>query len=381
MNFFEDSVLQARKRRHLVCGDYYLCSRTPDATVAVLCDGIGSGVYANVAAITCTNRLMTLLEGGRSLRSACEQVAESMHRARTEEIPFAAFIAVRILPGGQFTAYAYENPGPILIRNGEAQVMEQQFIALTYEIIAESTGILEEGDRLFLCSDGVTHAGLGGGFAAGWGMKGAAEEINAFLRMGGRYDTLLSRVMNTVYHLSGETYWDDTTLAMLTTRPAAELVILTGPPANQMEDKHVVQMFDAAPGKKAICGSTTTDMVARELKRKATLRTMEIAMDRPPEYEMEGIDLITEGAVTLNQVMNLLSENVDLNVSDSPVFRLSKMLLEADRITFLLGGSLNVGQDEDYLFRQLGVEPRRGVVRRLAEHLAKRGKLAFVKRV
>lgn len=83
MKFFEDAVLQARKRGHLVCGDHYLCRRTPEATVLILCDGVGSGVYANVAAVTCASRLYALLEEGCSLRAACSMVAESMHRART----------------------------------------------------------------------------------------------------------------------------------------------------------------------------------------------------------------------------------------------------------------------------------------------------------
>lgn len=381
MKFFEDTALQARKRRHLVCGDYYLCSRTPEATVAILCDGVGSGVYANIAAITCGDRLLELLRGGRSLRAACEEVADSMHRARSEEVPFAAFVAVRILPGGQFTAYAYENPGPILIRQRTAAACEQRFLALRYEMIAESVGMLEEGDSLLLCSDGVTHAGLGGGFATGWELDGVVQEINAFYRQSGPPDRLLPRILHTAFTISGKVYWDDTSLALITCRPAQSLCVLTGPPANRADDRKAVRMFEETPGKKVICGSTTTDIASRALGRPARIVTMDVALDQPPEYAMEGIDLITEGAVTLNQAMNLLEEDIDFSRSDSPVFRLCRLLLEADAITFIVGEGYNAQQGEDHLLRQLGVQPRKRIVRRLAGHLRERGKLVTLRKV
>lgn len=381
MKFFEDSVLQARKRRHLVCGDFYLCERAEEATVMLLCDGIGSGVYANVAAITCGNRLMELLRGGRSLRSACAHVAESMNRARTEEMPFAAFVALRILPGGQFTAYAYENPGPVLIRGGIAAACPQTHISLRYEVIAESAGTLEVGDGLLLCSDGVTHAGLGGGFATGWEIEGVVQEINAFYRQDNAPDRLLSRILRTSYNLSGKAYWDDTSLALVTCRPAEALAVLTGPPATRADDARVVALFEGLPGRKVICGSTTTDIASRALGRPAKLLTMDVTPDSPPEYRMEGIDLITEGTVTLNQAMNLLEEDIDARAGDSPVFRLVEMLLTADAVTFLIGGGYNAEQSGDILFQQLGVKPRQRIVERLAAHLRGRGKLVTVRRV
>lgn len=378
MKFFEDSVLQARKRRHLVCGDFYLCDRTPEATVMILCDGVGSGVYANVAAITCGNRLMALVEGGRSMRSACEQVAESMHRARTEESPFAAFVAVRILPGGQFTAYAYENPGPVLIHHGTAAACAQHYMVSQYEMIAESSGTLELGDMLLICSDGVTHAGMGSGYATGWGLDGVVQEINAHIRRGGTADSLLSRLLHTSYTLSGKAYWDDTSLAMASCREAAELTVLTGPPTNRSDDAKIIRRFMDSPGSKVISGSSTTEIASRELNRPAIIKDMDMSMGSPPEYVMDGIDLITEGAVTLNQVMNLIvEEDIDFSGSSSPVFKFCQMLLKADAITFLVGCGYNPAH-EDPLFRQLGVKPRQRIIGRIAAYLKERGKLVSV---
>lgn len=379
MKFFQEEVLQARKARHLVCGDYFLCDRTPEATVMILCDGIGSGVYANVAAITCGDRLKALLEGSFSLRAACEQVAESMHRARSEETPFAAFVAARILPGGQYTVYAYENPGPIHIHQGIARALKERYIAVKYEMIAEYSGVLEEGDMLMLCSDGVTHAGLGGGFATGWEIGGVVEEINAFFHQDGVPERLLSRILHTSYNISGKVYWDDTSLVLIHCRRAAELTVLTGPPINRAEDANVIRLFMEAPGQKVICGSSTTEIASRELKRPAEIVSMNLLPGHPPEYKMEGVDLICEGAVTLNQTMNLLLEDIDFTIFDTPVFRLCRMLLEADSVSFIVGCGYNPAH-EDPLFRQLGVKPRQRIISRIADHLKDRGKLVSVRK-
>ena len=99
--YVEEHTAQATKHGQAVCGDHRIVVRSPEGTIAVLCDGIGSGIYANIAAITCSNRLATLLAGGVPIQEACAMVADSMHRARTEDIPYCAFTAARIQNNGQ----------------------------------------------------------------------------------------------------------------------------------------------------------------------------------------------------------------------------------------------------------------------------------------
>lgn len=381
MKYIKDTLAQAYKDHHRVCGDHYVCERTDKATLMVLCDGVGSGVYANVAAITCAARLSELMREGRTLRTAAMRVAESMNRARTEEMPFSAFTVLRILPSGHFACYAYENPGPILIRNGTAEALTQTFVALRYEIIAESSGMLAEGDSLLICTDGVTHAGLGGGYAVGWELPGVVQEINSYFVQGGALDRLPFRLLKTVNQISGRAFWDDTSIAMATCRKAKTLTVLTGPPENRADDRRAATMLAEAEGKRAICGSSTAEIAARELGRRVRMLSMDVSFGSPPEYGMDGIDLITEGAVTLNQAMNLLLESIDLTLKDTAVFKLCRLMLEADMVTFLVGKGLNIDQDEDPLLRQLGVKPRSRIVEELAEHLRSVGKGVRIVRV
>ena len=374
MKFFEDIIRQSIKTGKIVCGDSYLCERSFDYTALILCDGIGSGVYANIAAISCASRLSELIRSGLSQGHACEMVADSMHRARQEDIPFSAFSAARILHDGQFTVYSYEAPEPILIRNGVATVLKPRFYTAGYEVIGESSGTLNIGASLLLCSDGASQAGLGHGFTFGIGAEGIAEYINYCISRGISLQDIPEKILEMTARLSGGRHEDDTTVALLTCRTAREITILSGPPSIKSKDRAFVERFMASPGKHAVCGSTTAEVLARELSREIHLKSPGTSFGNPPEYEMEGVDMITEGAVILNQINNILDENPELFVHNTPAERLCAMLMETDVVTFIVGRSINDAHNE-LVFKQLGILPRDTTIRLISDKLTKKGKL------
>lgn len=376
MKFFEDIVSRNIKTGAIVCGDHTICSRSVEGTVFVLCDGVGSGIYANIAAISCSNRIIELLKRGVSVRSAAETVASSMHRARTEEVPFSAFAAAVILPDGQFKVYTYEAPEAMIIKNGTASVLAPEFFTAGYEVVGEVTGSLDIGDTLVLCSDGVTQAGLGHGHGFGIGINNVAAFINRILQPGADLYALPSMITDMCKGLMGGKYEDDTTLAVLRCREAEELTVMTGPPSKPAMDKEYVDKFISMPGRKAVCGSSTADIVARETGRKVRMIKTGNAFGTPPEYEIDGIDLTTEGVIMLNQVYNILGESIENFTENSAVERLCMMLLEADVIHLMIGNAMNDAH-EAMLFRQVGVRVRRTAVRLLAEKLREKGKLVI----
>ncbi|PKM86068.1 MAG: hypothetical protein CVU87_13280, partial [Firmicutes bacterium HGW-Firmicutes-12] len=261
MKYIEDIVKQESKHNQIVCGDTFLCERTIENTEFVLCDGIGSGIYANIAALTCANRLIELFRTGVSLRYACEKVADSMHRARKEEIPFSAFSVAKILNDGQFTVYTYEAPIPILIKDGRAQPLKPYFYTASYEIIGESSGTLGIGDALVLCSDGATQAGLGNGYFFGIEVEGVADYINTRLTYGGNLFDLPQEIIKMCCKVSGGNYADDITVAVLKCREAAQLTVMSGPPSVKTKDPVITKRFISSPGTRVVCGSTTADIL------------------------------------------------------------------------------------------------------------------------
>lgn len=374
MKFFEDIVGQANKHKKIVCGDAFLCERTMDYTEFVLCDGIGSGVYANIAAISCASRLIELFRNGVSQEAACEMVADSMHRARQEDIPFSAFNAAKILHDGQFTVYSYEAPVPLYIKDGFATVLKPRFYAAGDEEIGESSGRLDVGDCLVLCSDGVTQAGLGHGYTFGIGAEGLAGFINQCFSKGVTLEELPDRILEMTEQVSMGRHEDDTTVSIIHCREANEITMLSGPPSDKSKDRLFVERFITASGKRVICGSTTAELAARELRREIGLKSAGTSFGSPPEYTMEGVDMITEGAVILNQIYNILGENPDSFAFGSPVERLCAMLTYADVVTLMIGRSINNAHTQ-LLFKQLGIRPRDATIKLIAERLRQMGKL------
>ncbi|MGD0659086.1 MAG: SpoIIE family protein phosphatase, partial [Syntrophorhabdales bacterium] len=159
--YVETIVAQSAKRTGMVCGDFVMVDRMDEATTAILADGIGTGVKARVAAVMYANRLMELIRLGFTLREACAKVIDTMHEARTSDIPFAAFSVCRVLRSGHATILSYEIPSPILVDKHLAAYLPQpRSYPLGLEMIAETNCTLDHGDGIVLVSDGVTQAGL-----------------------------------------------------------------------------------------------------------------------------------------------------------------------------------------------------------------------------
>ena len=376
MNYVADHLFQKNKAGHIVCGDYCVCERTVNGTVYIVCDGIGSGVYANIAAITSAERILEHIRLGSSLRMACEMVASSMHRARTESIPFAAFSAAMVSPDNQFTIYTYEAPNPIYVQSGRATVLTPRIYTTGYEMIGEHTGKFRVGDYLLLTSDGATQAGMGHGYHFGIGSDGIAESISRNFRDSGDIGVLMEGILQNCADISGGKHEDDTTLALLHNRKPVELTLLTGPPSKKSMDATYATIIKGAVGKTIICGSTTMEIISRELSVPIEPIINKSNLGGPPEYLIEGIDLATEGAITLNQVFNVLGEDMEFMQRDSCVKRMCMMLLESDVIHLHIGKAVNDAH-EDLFFKQVGVRVRRAVIGMIVEKLQKMGKLVI----
>ena len=175
MFFYESVVQQAIKHHQKVCGDYVSCTRLKTGSYFGVFDGIGSGIYANIAATECATRWSAMIEKGLSFSETCEKMAAGMHDARTKAFPFMAFNCAKMTPKGHAQVFTYEAPKPIMVRNGVIHVIEPHYYTVGYEIIGESRATFEPGDQLLLFSDEVSQAGLGNGYTFGWGEQGLSE--------------------------------------------------------------------------------------------------------------------------------------------------------------------------------------------------------------
>jgi hypothetical protein len=372
----EVETAQSSKRPEWPCGDVTACDRNEAATTIVCADGIGSGVHAHIAAELCVSRLLELLRLGTSLQKATASIVRSMERNREPKGAFAAFTVARILNDGMATILAYEAPATILISRRHAVTLPTRSTELGGAIVAESECCLEADDALLLMSDGITQAGLGHGLPQGWQTEGVLRFVNHGLREG----RLLKEIVDSV-HCEARRLWveggDDCTAVMALCRRGQIVNILTGPPSSPGSDVPFVRRFLQSEGLKIVCGGTTAEIVGRVLGVPLSVEREPQSMVAPPRYELPGIDLVTEGAVTLNQAYNVLDEDLGNFIEDSGVTELCALLQVADRVNLFVGGAKNKASG-NISFRQCGILTRENIVPLIAQKLRVAGKLVVV---
>ena len=375
--YVEVAAAQAAKKQARICGDLILEERHANVSMILICDGIGSGARANLACHLFGKRLFGLMHQGYTARQACGRLMESMHRARSEDVLFAAFTLVRVLADGNVTILSYEMPAPIYYDRVRAYVAEQRHFTMSHEVLAESNFQLRENNGIVICSDGVTQAGLGVGASLGWGSANLAEYVSDILAAGVKNKDLPQSIVSEARLISEGIYGDDTTAVVISARTGNSVTVLAGPANDPNDDDAVVQEFLDNPGIKVICGSTTADIVCRYLGTKPKLLNTAPGFN-PPQYEVEGIDLVTEGSFALNQLRNMLDNPPDELDEDSCMSKLYRLLTTADRIEFIVGNAYNPG-NKAMIFRQLGILSKLDMVEHIAAALRQRGKLVIVR--
>ena len=375
----EVEVAQSPKYPGRPCGDVVVCERTVGGTTLLCADGIGSGMHAHIAAQMCAGRMMGLLRRGFSLRKAFTSLVDTMQHRRDPSKPFAAFSLARVRPDGMATILNYDAPPPIYLSRHSAASLSPRTMELGGALICESTCHLESGEGLMLMSDGITQAGLGGGLAMGWQTEGVIRFVTDCIRQKTPFVEIPWQV-----HDHARELWkrggDDCTAVLARCRHGEIVNLLTGPPARPEDDVRVVHDFLQQKGIKIVCGGSTAEIVARVMGVEVDIEQNPTSLVAPPRYEIPGIDLVTEGAVTLNQVYNLMDEDVGCLKEDSGVTELCALLNIADRVNFVVGGAKNHATD-DISFRQRGILVRKQIVPLLADRLREIGKLVVVDRV
>ncbi len=371
---------QSAKYAGSACGDVVKVHRTATATLLACADGLGSGIKANLAATMCISRLIKLMDGGFSLREAFATLVRTMNDAREPGLPFAAFSVVRFLSNGETTVLSYEMPPPVLVAYNTVAPLRQRPVERNGALIGEASCYLDEGEALMLVSDGITQAGLGNGMGEGWGMEGLCRYVRSRLSSKQPMGELADLVHNEARRYWGEHGGDDCTATAAVCRKGRVVTLFTGPPISKKKDYAVATRFLQNDGVKVLCGATTAKLVAQHLGKSLEVSDDSLQSIAPPHYRLDGIDLVTEGAVTLNQVYNILEENPENYEPNSGVSKLCGLLRDADRINFIVGRSPNLAEG-DIAFRQQGILPRTTIVPLIAQKLEETGKLVVVEYV
>lgn len=381
---------QVTKHRKRVCGDTFLFRRIKEEgrLIAVLSDGLGSGIKANVLSTLTATMALNYTAGFHDLRKSAETIMETLPVCSERGISYATFAIVDIDAAGEVRIINYDNPPPIVIRNGvqmdvETLVIEGTAVARKYRVTLGSFK-LTFGDRIILFSDGVSQAGMGSRpYPLGWGNADVGDFVETLLKIDGKIParTLAKEIVGRALEIDLYTAHDDTSCAVVHYRRSRELLIVTGPPVKRENDVRMARTVATFPGKKIVCGGTTAKIIGRELGREITFRMDDLLSNLPPVSHMEGIDLVTEGIITLHAVEELLKSGLDFEaMQPSPARDIVRLMVESDCIHMLIGTRINEAWQDPELPDDLGLRRTTvSAIMRLLETVhQKETKLTFV---
>lgn len=301
---------------------------------------------------------------------------ESLPVCRVRKISYATFSIVDCDMEGTTRVVEEGNPEFILFRDGNpdevpARTVTSKRFPDRHLRITET--FMRDGDRLIVCSDGVTQAGLGTmAYPLGWRREGLKDFLSGMIRSDpgvSSRDLARAVVAAAAEREANLRPCDDTSCLVLHFRRPRRLLVLSGPPYDYGRDAECAALLDDFPGRKAICGGTTANLVAREWGAAIDTELPRPGSLLPPCSRMDGVDLVTEGILTLTQVARRL-ERGELSGSGDPADRLIDLLLDSDSIEFLAGTRINEAHQDPSLPVDLDI--RRNVLKRIAAVLGDR---------
>lgn len=329
-----------------LCGDKVEIFKSKERIIVVLADGLGSGVKANILATLTSKIAITMLKHGESLEEVISTILATLPVCKIREIAYSTISIIEIDSDLNCRIVESENPAFIFLRDSKVLKLKKDIITICEKQIEISNVKLEQNDLIYIFSDGVIHAGIGRLLNLGWTHKEVEKYLikNSKASNAARLSADLTQVCNDLY---GEKPGDDTTVIALKVREAVNLLVFTGPPLKKQLDKPFIKMFMKQKGKKIICGGTVANITARVLDKDIKTSIEYLDKDIPPEGKLDGIDLVTEGVITLSRVVELLNKfekdpmSVDLKRKDAAT-KVFKILIEdCTNIDIWVGKAIN----------------------------------------
>ena len=370
------------KKDEELCGDRVEIIRLEDSTIIVMADGLGSGVKANILASLTAKIASTMLKEGADIYETVDTIVNTLPVCKVRNIAYCTFTLMKIYNDGRAYIAEYDNPPFFLIRNNKGIEMEKKESIINEKKVVESQFTLQEGDVLTVVSDGCIHAGIGNILNLGWSWDNVQNYLIRNTQCRRSAKNIAKDLIQVCWDLYGGKPGDDTTVVCVKARKPEVIDLFTGPPKDERNDSYVIKEFMSGTGKKIICGGTTSNIASRELGRELKVNLDFYDKDVPPTATMEGIDLITEGVLTLSKAIEKLSnyeasfaaeENYcDLEGQDG-ASRLVKMLIEdCTHFNLWVGKAINPAHQNPNFPIDLSIKLK--LVDQLVEYMKKLGK-------
>ena len=396
--FIESGHASINKHDETLCGDSYSIKKNGEQLVAVLSDGLGSGVKANILSTLTANMLSTMMLNRLPIDECIETVASTLPMCRERKLAYSTF-TLACFTDSTVRLVQYDNPDAVLLRNGKNYAYDTGIHFIGEKKICESTISLMENDMLVLMTDGITNAGIGKLSPGGWKREEVIEFLERWYTPDISPQNLAARLVEAGNVLCMDSNDDDMTALVFKVRPRRAINVMIGPPADPKDDARVLRYtctreqvetfcarfpFPLTEGSHICCGGSTAHMISRYLN-KPIIPVEDSGTDKVPAIAtIEGMDLVTEGIITLQQVADLaeqyVSDNrlsITINSGNDGVSLLCAYLFEqATDINFFFGKAENTANDD----LDIGMDAKAIVINRLISSLREMGKNVKISR-
>ncbi len=274
-----------------------------DSSVIVLADGLGSGVKASILSTLTSKIISKMISAGLPLEECVSTIAATLPVCSVRGVAYSTFTLLHIIENETAEIIQYDNPKVLLIRDGRVMEYTAQEMSIGGKKIVKSLIRLEENDVIVAMSDGCPHAGIGMSYNFGWKIDDIAGFMADMSYAGHTAKTLSSLLIDECHKLYGGKPGDDATAVVVKVRKREPVNILFGPPSNRDDCNRMMALFFGKEGKHIVCGGTTSSIVSKYLGKPIKASLKFVASDVPPIAEIEGVDLVTEGVITVNKVL------------------------------------------------------------------------------
>lgn len=333
-----------------LCGDHIeVVEPNDDSSVIVLADGLGSGVKASILSTLTAKIISTMISEGLSLEDCVRTVATTLPVCSVRGVAYSTFTVLHFVNNERLDIMQYDNPPVLLLRNAQNVPYEKTEIVVDGKKIYKSTVWLREDDVIVAMSDGCPHAGTGLMYNFGWKTENIAEFLAPLAFAGYTAKNLTKTLIDEVERLYGGKPGDDATVCVARIRKRNPVNIMFGPSSDKNDSMRMASLFFAKRGKHIVCGGTTSSIVAKYLGKPIKPTLSFEKSDVPPIAEIEGVDLVTEGVITINKVLTYAKDHVAENkmydewsVGHDGASLIARLLFEeATDINFYVGRAIN----------------------------------------
>ena len=333
-----------------LCGDHVdIIEQNENSTVIVLADGLGSGVKASILSTLTSKISSTMMAQGLRIEDCVETIAATLPICSTRGVAYSTFTIIHLIDNESAELIQYDNPQVILIRDGSNYYYPTTEMNIGGKKILRTDIKLKEDDVFVAMSDGCPHAGIGTAYNFGWKRDDIISYMEAASAGGYTAKTLSTMLVDECNKLYGEEPGDDATACVVKIRRREPMNILFGPPSNRDDCDRMMSLFFSKEGKHIICGGTTSSIAAKYLGKPIKVSLSYEKSDIPPIAEIEGVDLVTEGVITVNRVLEYAKDYLNENHQyehwsykhDGASMICRLLFEEATDINFYVGRAIN----------------------------------------